>query len=203
MKDKRSRKEQRRDRQQHYEELESRHDAKALERFRKPAYQSVSVAEYLARKYDITAQRRWIPLQTENLKNENNAKKSYLRKYRKHGKRIKRIEAEIDEIRSMKMYPSMNNDGMPHGSNQNDLSSYAAVLQEREEELYREGVSQVQSYKDIAFRISRLEDQDERDVLFYRYIKGYDWWKIAQIMDYSERWIYELHGRALKKIEIS
>ncbi|MDC0798853.1 MULTISPECIES: DUF1492 domain-containing protein [Lachnospiraceae] len=103
----------------------------------------------------------------------------------------------------MKMYPSMNNDGMPHGSSQNDLSSYAAVLQEREEELYREGVSQVQSYKDIAFRISRLEDQDERDVLFYRYIKGYDWWKIAQIMDYSERWIYELHGRALKKIEIS
>ena len=94
------------------------------------------------------------------------------------------------------MYPSMNNDGMPHGSSQNDLSSYAAVLQEREEELYREGVSQVQSYKDIAFRISRLEDQDERDVLFYRYIKGYDWWKIAQIMDYSERWIYELHGRA-------
>lgn len=101
------------------------------------------------------------------------------------------------------MYPSMNNDGMPHGSSQNDLSSYAAVLQEREEELYREGVSQVQSYKDIAFRISRLEDQDERDVLFYRYIKGYDWWKIAQVMDYSERWVYELHGRALKKIEIS
>ena len=52
----RKRKEQRRDRQQHYEELESRHDAKALERFRRPAYQSVSVAEYLAKKYDITAE---------------------------------------------------------------------------------------------------------------------------------------------------
>ena len=34
-------------------------------------------------------------------------------------------------------------------------------------------------------------------------LADYDWWKIAQIMDYSERWIYELHGRALKKIEIS
>lgn len=56
LQEKRSRKEQRRDRQQHYEELESRHDAKALERFRRPAYQSVSVAEYLARKYDITAE---------------------------------------------------------------------------------------------------------------------------------------------------
>lgn len=53
---KRSRKEQRRDRQQHYEELESRHDAKALERFKRPAYQSVSVAEYLAKKYDITVE---------------------------------------------------------------------------------------------------------------------------------------------------
>lgn len=38
------------------EELESRHDAKALERFKRPAYQSVSVAEYLAKKYDITAE---------------------------------------------------------------------------------------------------------------------------------------------------
>ena len=56
LQEKRSRKEQRRDRQQHCEELESRHDAKALERFKRPAYQSVSVAEYLARKYDITAE---------------------------------------------------------------------------------------------------------------------------------------------------
>ena len=37
-------------------EKESRHDAKALERFKRPAYQSVSVAEYLAKKYDITAE---------------------------------------------------------------------------------------------------------------------------------------------------
>lgn len=56
MQEKRSRKEQRRDKQQHYEELESLHDAKALERFRRPAYQSVSVAEYLAKKYDIAAE---------------------------------------------------------------------------------------------------------------------------------------------------
>lgn len=47
LQEKRSRKEQRRDRQQHYEELESRHDAKALERFKRPAYQSYSVEDYL------------------------------------------------------------------------------------------------------------------------------------------------------------
>lgn len=56
MREKRSRKEKKADKEQNYEELESWHDAKALERFRRPAYQSVSVAEYLARKYDITAE---------------------------------------------------------------------------------------------------------------------------------------------------
>ena len=53
MSDQRSRKEQRRDRQQHYDELESIHDPDALERFKRPAYQSVSVAEYMAKKYGI------------------------------------------------------------------------------------------------------------------------------------------------------
>lgn len=141
-------------------------------------------------------------LEENNVKNENDRKKTYLRAYRKHGKRIKRIESEIEEIRSMKMYPSSNNDGMPHGSNQSDMSSYAAVLQEKEEELYKEGVKQVQTYKDIAYRINKLENENERDVMFYRYIKGYDFWEIAKLMDYSENWILKMHGKALEKIKI-
>ena len=142
-------------------------------------------------------------LEENNVKNENDRKKTYLRAYRKHGKRIKRIESEIEEIRNMKMYPSSNNDGMPHGSNQSDLSSYAVALQEREDELYQEGVKQVQTYKDIEYRINKLENQDERDVMFYKYIKGFTWCQIAQLMEYSESWIYELHGRALKNIQIN
>ena len=100
------------------------------------------------------------------------------------------------------MYPSSNNDGMPRGSNQSDMSSYAAVLQEKEEELYKEGVKQVQTYKDIAYRINKLENENERDVMFYRYIKGYDLWEIAKLMDYSENWILKMHGKALEKIKI-
>lgn len=141
-------------------------------------------------------------LEENNVKNENDRKKTYLRAYRKHGKRIKRIESEIEEIRNMKMYPSSNNDGMPHGSNQSDLSSYAAALQEREDKLYQEGVKQVQTYKDIAYRINKLENENERDVMFYRYIKGYDFWEIAKLMDYSENWILKMHGKALEKIKI-
>lgn len=142
-------------------------------------------------------------IEDNNVKNENDRKKRYLRGYRKHGKKIKRIEAEIEEIRSMKMYPSMNNDGMPHGTGQSDLSGYAAELREKEDQLYYEGVEQVKTYNDISYRIKQLEDENERDVLFYRYIKGYEWWEVAKAMDYSERRIYEIHGEALKKLKIS
>lgn len=138
----------------------------------------------------------------QNIKRENEEKKKYLRGYRKHSKRIKRIEAEIEEIRSMKMYPSMKSDGMPKGSCSNDaMPNYAAELQEKEDELYREGVEQVKTYKEISHKINQLEIEDEKDVLFYRYIKGLEFWEIAQNMDYSESWIHELHGRALKKIQ--
>lgn len=142
--------------------------------------------------------------QEENsIKSENKKKKEYLKQYRKNKKRIKRIESEIEEIRSMKMYPSMNNDGMPHGSNQSDLSSYAAILQEREDELYEEGVKRVETYKDIECKINQLTNPEEKDVLFYIYIKGLDFWEIGQILGYSERWIHKLHGDALKKIQIN
>ena len=141
-------------------------------------------------------------LEENNVKFENDRKKSYLRGYRMHGRRIKRIELEIDEIRNLKMYPSVNNDGMPHGSEQGDLSSYAAELHEKEEMLYQEGVEQVKAYKDISWRIQQLENEDERDVLFYRYIKGMNWWEIAESMQFSERQVFRIHGKALANLKI-
>nr|DAH61772.1 MAG TPA: Sigma-70, region 4 [Caudoviricetes sp.] len=137
------------------------------------------------------------------IKSKNSEKKHYLMGYRRHGRRIKRIEAEIQEIRSMKMYPSLDNDGMPHSHGQGDLSGYAAELREKEEELYLEGVRQVKEYKDISWKIQQLKSEDERDVLFYSYIKGFRFWQIAQELGYSERHIHRIHGRALENLKIS
>lgn len=47
----RSKKDQKFDRRKHYDSLEVKTDEKALAAFRKPAYQSVSVSEYIRRKY--------------------------------------------------------------------------------------------------------------------------------------------------------
>lgn len=143
--------------------------------------------------------------QESNIRSENDRKKEYLWNYRKHGRRIKRIEAEIEEIRSMKMHTSQNDiNGMPRGSSgKGDLSGYIAALEEKEDKLYTEGVKQVEIYKEIHSRINKLEDEDERDVLFYRYIKGMNWWNVAKNIGLSERRIYEIHGKALKNLDIS
>lgn len=133
---------------------------------------------------------------------ENEMKKEYLREYKGHVRRIARIEAELSELRAMKTAISVNNDGMPHGSGQSDLSGYAAELDRLERSLLGERHRRVSAYKDIVKRIKRLRSENELDVLFYRYIKGLEWWEIAEKMGYSERWVLKIHGQALANFEV-
>ena len=133
---------------------------------------------------------------------ENDLKKEYLRKYRTHVRRIHRINAEISELRSMKLSPSLNNDGMPHGSSQSDLSGYAAELDSMVQELIDERYHRIKDYQEIVGRIKKLKSENEKDVLFYRYIRGMDWWEIAEKMKFSERQIFRIHGKALANFQI-
>lgn len=133
---------------------------------------------------------------------ENETKKEYLRKYRGHVRRISRIEAEIAELRTMKISIAANNDGMPHGSGRSDMSGYAAELDQLERNLIRERYQRVAAYKATSAQIKYLEDESERDVLFYRYIKGLNWWEIAERMNYSERWVLKIHGNALEHFKL-
>lgn len=133
---------------------------------------------------------------------ENELKKKYLREYRVHVRRIRRIEAELVELRTMKMGTSVKNDGMPHGCGQSDMSGYAAELDLLERDLIQEREQMLADYKDICDRIKGLQSENERSVLFYRYIKGLTWWEIAEKMEYSERQIHRCHGKALIHIKI-
>ena len=67
------------------------------------------------------------------------------------------------------------------------MSGYAAELDRLEQELIEERYNRILTYKDIARRIKRIKSENEKDVMFYRYIKGMDWWEITEKMGYSER----------------
>ena len=103
----------------------------------------------------------------------------------------------------MKISPSVNNDGMPHGGcGQSDLSGYAAELDRMVQELIDERYYRIKDYQEIVGRIKKLKSENEKDVLFYRYIRGMDWWEIAEKMKFSERQIFRIHGKALANFKI-
>jgi len=136
-------------------------------------------------------------------KEKNDKKKRYLRKYKKHTQKIARIEAELEEIRRMKSHPSFSADGMPKGNVKTDLSEYVSQLDKLERELQDEGIAQVKTYRDIKGRIDQLQNESERDVIFYRYIKGWEFWEIAKVLGYCERQVHRIHGKGLAHLIIS
>lgn len=48
--------------------------------------------------------------------------------------------------------------------------------------------------------IELAETEPQREVLVLRYIRGMSWTEIEQAMNYTDRWVFTLHGRALYTI---
>lgn len=133
---------------------------------------------------------------------ENEKKKEYLNGYREAKRREKRILEQIQRLRLDKMFPCLQNDDMPHGHNQSDLSDYAIKMDELMEELKKERLQAVDEYNEIYKTISRLENENEKEVLVRRYINGDKWEEIAVKMNYGYRHIHKIHGSALINIKV-
>lgn len=134
---------------------------------------------------------------------ENEQKKEYLKSYRRAIKREQDILDEIQRLRLDKMFPSVVNDGMPHGSSHSDLSDYAAILNEQIDLLKEERLEKVRCYQKIERQISRMENEDEQEVLRLRYIKGLKWEEVALKMNYSWKQVHRIHSSALKSFKMT
>ncbi len=127
----------------------------------------------------------------------NEEKKQYLRRYQEAKKRAKRIQEEIDALRSRETSPVGLGDGLPHGSGTSDLSGYAARLDELLRELEAEKEMQMIVYREIRQQIGTVSDATEQEILSRRYLLGQSWEKIAVEMNYGYRHVLKIHGRAL------
>ena len=134
---------------------------------------------------------------------ENEQKKEYLKSYRQAIKREQDILDEIQRWRLDKMFPSVVNDGMPHGSSHSDLSDYAAILDEQIDLLKEERLEKVRCYQKIERQISQMENEDEQEVLRLRYILGMKWEEVAVKMGYSWKQTHRIHSSALKNFKMT
>ena len=137
------------------------------------------------------------------IQEENEQKKEYLKSYRRAIKREQDILDEIQRLRLDKMFPSVVNDGMPHGSSHSDLSDYAAILDEQIDLLKEERLERVRCYQKIERQIRQMENEDEQEVLRLRYIKGLKWEEVALKMNYSWKQVHRIHSSALKSFKMT
>ena len=129
-------------------------------------------------------------------------KKEYLRGYEKAKRQMERSELKIREMRLNRICPPVVNDGMPHASSQNDLSGYAALLDQEEKRYMRYRYQRIQKCKEITDRIEQLPDEDEKDVLMYRYIRLMKWEDICVKIGHSWQHTHRIHAKALKNFKM-
>ena len=139
----------------------------------------------------------------EEIQNEIEEKKEYLKGYEKAIRQMERSEVKINEMRLNRICPSVNNDGMPHAHNNNDLSGYAALLDEEERRYMKARYNRIKTCKEISDKIERMENEDEKDVLMYRYIKLMKWEDICVKMQYSWKHIHRIHSKALNNFKMT
>ncbi len=137
-----------------------------------------------------------------DVRQENEMKKQYLRQYSACLQRIKLLEEEIRVLRADKMYPGLLQEHMPGGGGGSDLSTYAARLDMAISRLEGEYGKRMEIFKDIKKRIGRLDNENQRAVLTYRYLLGWKWGRIAEQMNYSYQGVLKIHGRALLNFEL-
>ena len=65
---------------------------------------------------------------------------------------------------------------------------------------YAEGASK--AMRQIRDAIEAVSDEKCRELLTHRYISGLKWYEIAGVMQYDQRWILKLHGKALGMVDV-
>lgn len=130
-------------------------------------------------------------------------KKEYLKGYRKAKQREQMLLEQIQQLRLDTMMPSINNDGMPHGSGgDNDLSDYIEKYEELKEELEKEQLAAVQTYQKIYRELKQMKDDDEREVLTRYYLMREKWNDIPKRMGVSKTTFYRIYDSALRNFTI-
>ena len=126
---------------------------------------------------------------------ENEKKKLYLKSYRRSVKREQDILEEIQKLREDEKFPLME-------ENQDDYPEFKESVDELIEELKEERLAKIRRHINVKRKIDSIKDDDEREVLRLRYIRGLKWEEVAVEMNYSWRRTHDIHSNALKHLSL-
>lgn len=138
----------------------------------------------------------------QEIREHNEQVKKWLRRYGNAKREIKRYEEELNElIESQEGASAITYSDMPKGSgSQADLSDYMIRRQELQQKIWNARYRRIVVFDEMHDAIEQLPTVDERDVIFYKYIKEMDWDDIAKRIGKETRQAFRYHGNALKNL---
>lgn len=111
---------------------------------------------------------------------------------------LKEKEDDLEELitRAEKITTELND--MPKGTPeiQDRMAELASQIVDMKNEKYGQLIKMYKTKKKIEDRIDLLE-QPYKNILYFKYIKGYDLTNVANKIGYNYKWTCELHGHAL------
>lgn len=116
-----------------------------------------------------------------------------------------KIDSNLDEIqklRSLLQKITVTYHDAPGGGSGADVADRLAKIVNLENQVKADTERLRYECATVQFLIDSLEDFRERTVLNFRYINGYSWADIAEKLFYSEDYVKELHGRAVKRLSV-
>lgn len=130
--------------------------------------------------------------------------KEYLLRYQIAYREALDADNRAQEFRLKYALPSaIQYSDMPTAHNSNrDLSDYIAQYERMVDIQIAKRMKCMGIEADILVRLDRMEKQEERELLRYRYVDGLNWQQIANRMGYGLRHVYKIHGSALQHFPV-
>ncbi len=127
--------------------------------------------------------------------------KERLRRYIWLKQECRQLQAYLERtMNDMASVSSPRLTGMPHSTDTHGLDEIVV----RYEEIVSKYEKRLKLYQKETLAIEQaiegLKDPRLRLLMRYKYMDGYKWDTIADLMHYEVRWLYILHGQALQEI---
>lgn len=129
--------------------------------------------------------------------------KTYLEQIRHYERRIMWMNEEIERLEAIATSTSPSLTGMPHNPSPMTSRLEEAVIKilDKETELRQEKAKLDTLRSEVVAMIAQIDNPEERQVLYRRYVESKTWEDIAAEMIYSIGWIYKIHKNALASFD--
>jgi len=133
-----------------------------------------------------------------------NDAKRFLTRIRMYDRKIYLKMQELYQLKDMitSITPAYSdNPGSGGSGSQDKIGSAICKIVDLQDEINAYVDQYVDARKEVIDLLDRMDDPDQFSVLHERYILHKTFEQISEDLNYSQRWILTIHGRALKKVE--